>query len=157
MTHEKPIVFLPLSQGKVAVIDFDDFEKVRDLKWCAVKGGNNFYAASYRGKKYVSLHRIVTDCPPNLEVNHINGDGLDNRRENLQVCTCQQNLAAYCRKKKGASSKYRGVARHTQTKRWQAYCKNTYLGIFDSEEKAALAYNAEARELGFSEEALNNI
>lgn len=151
----KAEVFLPLSQGKVAVVDFDDFEKVRGLKWHAFKNGGVFYAIRVvreNGKqRKVLLHRVITGCPPNLEVNHINGDGLDNRRENLQVCTVQQNAFAHRRKSKAASSKFRGVTWVNSRNHWVAnltHCgKAFHLGYFDSEEDAARAYDTKAREL----------
>lgn len=155
MIETKAEVFLPLSQGKVAVIDFEDFEKVRGLKWHAVSIGRNFYAArNVRvGNKQttVFLHRVITDCPPDLEVNHIDGDGLNDRRYNLQPCTHQQHALARQRKRKNASSIYRGVSWCKQNKRWQAQIakngKHIHIGRFDSEEAAARAYDAKAAEL----------
>lgn len=151
MTETKPVVFLPLSQGKVAVIDFDDFERVRGLKWCAQKMGRRFYAIRGQSKKIIKLHRVITNCPPERVVNHINGDGLDNRRENLQICTRQQNMFAHQRKRKDASSTYRGVCWHKQKKRWSAQIthndKDVHIGYFDAEKSAARAYDAKAREL----------
>lgn len=148
----KAEVFLPLSQGKVAVIDFDDFEKVRGLKWSAQKSKGTFYA--YRkvcvdGKQTsIYLHRVITNCPSDLEVNHKDGDGLNDRRKNLQPCTPQQHAFAFKRKRAGASSKYRGVCWETRRNRWRAeiqqHRKKIYLGYFDDEEAAARARDAAA-------------
>lgn len=156
-------VFIPLSQGLVAVIDFDDFEKVRGFKWYAQKMGRCVYAHRNVpiGDKHttISLHRFLTGCPPGMEINHINGDGLDNRRENLQIVTHQQNAFAKCQKRKDATSKYRGVTWNKQHNCWQAkirHCgKDSHLGWFDSEEDAARAYDAKAIEL-FGEHAAPN-
>lgn len=159
----KAEVFLPLSQGRVAVVDFEDFEKIRGIKWYALKNGRCFYACGnirVGGKRTkISLHRVITGCPPDREVNHINGDGLDNRQENLQICTTQQNQFALIRKKKDASSSYRGVSWFTRNRCWRAAIKHNgkviYLGRFDNEEDAARAYDVKAREL-FGEFACPN-
>lgn len=148
-------VWIPLTQGKVAVIDFDDFEKVRGMKWYATKNRRCFYAtrnvhrADGKWTK-IYLHRFLTSCPPDREVNHINGDGLDNRRD-LQICTPQQQQFAFQRKRKGASSEYRGISWGVCRKLWKAQIrhngKDIFLGRFDSEEAAARAYDAKAIEL----------
>lgn len=150
----KAEVYIPLSQGKVAVIDFEDFDLVRGMKWHANKGGHGLYYAVRNvpladgTRTAAKMHRVITGCPPGLEVNHINGDGLDNRRQNLQVCTSQQNAWARCRKKNGTSSKYRGVLWSKQSKRWRARLmhndKRLHLGYFNIEEDAARAYDTAA-------------
>lgn len=153
---------IPLTQGKVTIVDDDVYEWASKFKWYAQKIGRRFYAARsspmIAGKRTcIFLHRVIMDCPPELEVNHVKGDGLDNRREKLQVCTTLQNLCAYRRKKVGASSKYRGVT--WKYKSWQAQIqingKSHYLGGFSDEKAAALAYDAKAREL-FGEHAAPN-
>lgn len=150
----KAEVFLPLSQGKVAVIDFDDFEKVRGMKWVVTKIRRNFYATQRvrraDGKWTITyLHRVITDCPTDMEVNHINGDGLNCKQENMQVCTPQQHAFAFRRKIAGASSKFRGVCWHGKcwTSQIHKCGKKFHLGSFSSEEDAARAYDAKAREL----------
>lgn len=154
---------IPLTQGKFVIVDDADYEKVRGLKWHASKMGKGFYVCRnvcIGGKQAkIRLHRVITNCPPGLEVNHINGDGLDNRRENLQTCTPQQQQFAFRRKKKGASSEYRGVSWHKPGKRWCANIryndKLIYLGLFDVEADAARTYDAKAIEL-FGEFACPN-
>lgn len=155
---------IPLTQGKFAIVDDADYEKVRGFRWYAQKAGRSFYAQRNvllaDGKRaLLLLHRFLTNCPPELEVNHINGDGLDNGRENLQVCTHQQNQFAYRRKKKSASSEYRGVNWYPRTKRWVARIRHNdtviHLGYFGSEEAAARAYDSVAKKL-FGEFACPN-
>ena len=85
---------IPLTQGKYAIVDPEDFERLNKYKWYAVKDSRTFY--SYRnkrvGKKYISLgmHREILDPPGHLVVDHINHNGLDNRKANLRLATSAQ-------------------------------------------------------------------
>ncbi len=90
------------------------------------------------------------DTPPYLVCDHINHDGLDNRKTNLRNCTLKQNNAN-TRPTKGASSKYKGVTFAKREKKWVVYIKKdgrqTFLGCFDDEVEAAKAYDAAAAKL----------
>lgn len=92
------------------------------------------------------LHRLVMNAPKGVQVDHINGDKLDNRRENLRLCDNTQNSHNQQRHVAG-QSKYKGVRRNG--KRWQAQIAifgiHKTLGTHDTEAEAALAYNAAAR------------
>lgn len=147
------IVFLPLTQGKVAVIDFSDFEKVRGIKWCVKTYRGLLYAVrgirKPNGKKTtLSLHQFL--LPDAEEVDHIDGDGLNNRRGNLRAVTHQQNLQGFQRKRAGTSSQFRGVCWCKAVGKWQSQImhnkKNSVLGWFEKEEDAARAYDAAARQ-----------
>lgn len=158
----KAVVFIPLTRGKVAVIDFDDFEKVRPYKWHARKAPRNCWYADHRFGKYgylMPMHRLILDAPPGSLVDHEDGDGLNNRRSNIRVCTKAQNGQAHRIKTPGGTSKFRGVYRYKRDSIWVAQLgtktENFYLGRFDSEEDAARAYDAKAREL-FGEYAAPN-
>jgi hypothetical protein len=86
---------------------------------------------------------------PNEEVDHINGDGLDNRRENIRLASPTQNQQNKRKQSAPASSRYKGVTFKTARGRWEASIrvdgKNTFLGRFHDEEAAAHAYDAAAR------------
>lgn len=150
----KAEVWLPLSQGKVAVIDFDDFEKVRGFKWHAVNWrGRVFYAVRNKtenGKRRQhSLHQEIFGAVPyGFEIGHKDGDGLNCRKNNLQCLTHLQNMHGERRKKAGVSSTHRGVSWQAGRKKWRAAiccCGiNYYLGIFADEQEAARAYDAAA-------------
>lgn len=140
---------IKLTQGKVALVDDADYEKLIKLKWRAKKMGANYYAYhSYRenGKIFsINMHRTIAGLSKEnqLIVDHINHNGLDNRRENLRVCNYNQN-GANRRKQCGTKSAYKGLAFHVG--KWQASIKvnykNIYLGRFNTEIEAAKAYDA---------------
>jgi len=118
------------------------------------------------GKRFnFRAHRVVAevclgDFDESLQVDHIDGDKLNNAPENLRMLTNSENHRSFKNKKKGTSSKYRGVARHKATKKWAAQIHTDgtkkHLGYFDDEEEAALAYDQAAEERGFNKEALNS-
>lgn len=98
----------------------------------------------------IMLHRMILSCPAGHYVDHINGNKLDNRRENLRIVTPSQSImnTGPC---KGCSSSYKGVTWHKAIKKWQAKIglkggKSKYLGVYHSEISAALAYDRAARE-----------
>lgn len=153
---------IPLTQGKVALVDEQDYERVAVLKWHARRTKRNYWyaVASPAQNIHVYMHRVILGCQPGQQVDHINHDGLDNRRRNLRLCSHSQNLAN-SRPRRNTSSRFKGVSWDTYYKCWRArICHNErkhHLGRFDSEEEAARAYNVKAQEL-FGEFALiNNI
>ena len=95
------------------------------------------------------MHRVIMDAPKGMHVDHINGNGLDNRRENLRLCTNSQN---HMNRKthRDSSSKYKGVSWNKRNSKWQAYIgsgiKRKNLGYFASESDAAKAYDIKAKE-----------
>ena len=93
------------------------------------------------------MHRIIMEAETGQEVDHINGDKLDNRKDNLRFCTHQQNMVNWNNKR--GKSKYRGVSWCKRDKKWkaqiQSHSKNRLIGRFREEEEAAKAYNIEAK------------
>lgn len=143
---------IPLTQGKVAVVDDADFEAVSQFKWFAHKSRHTFYAhrnlqEENGNRRTVLLHRFLLPGVP--EIDHRDGDGLNNQRENLRPATNSQNGGGKCRKREGTSSAYRGVSWHSQHQKWMARIglnrKIIHLGLFHSEIEAARAYDAAAR------------
>lgn len=162
----EPIVFLPLNRGLVAVIDFSDFEKIREFKWSVIlkKSGRKYvYRSSPRDKKgrrrSLYLSRELISPAPRQTVDHVNGDTLDHRRKNLRPCTHRQNQRGFKKKSSGASSRYRGVTWSRSREKWVAQIQldgKTYnLGGFFSELEAARAYDEAATRFGFFPQARN--
>jgi len=157
----EPIVFIPLTQGKVAVVDFVDFEVVRQFRLAAQRVGRRFYAIrSARKSNGAWTSRLMhTDITEAQQVDHRNGNGLDNRRCNLRSANTSQNLRAFVRKAVGKTSRFRGVSWDSILNEWVAHSKENNksqrLGRFDCEEDAARAYDAAISKMGYAEEALN--
>lgn len=143
---------IQLTRGLVAIVDDEDFEKLNQRKWNAQKHRNTFYASrdtgTGRNRRHVYMHQDVLPTEFGFTPDHINGDGLDNRRENLRPATRHQQRWN-SRKVAGSSSLYKGVARYEKG-RWQAYIGRdggqVSLGYFATEEEAARAYDAAAKE-----------
>lgn len=146
---------IELTQGKVALVDDADFESLIQHKWYARKMGNVYYAMRHGKRKLtlnqptIFMHRVILGLQPGdkQQCDHRDGDGLNNQRANLRVCTNQQN--GYSRKKyKVGTSKYKGVCWSLCAHKWQSQIQvkrtHIYLGYFNSERKAAQAYDVAA-------------
>jgi len=157
----RPPKEIPLTRGKVALVDAEDYEWLSQFNWYAAQlRPGLFYAMrnDYVGgtSRSVYLHRLVMRAKRGQYVDHTNGDGLDNRRENLRFCTNAQNLQNQHRT--SGSSPYKGVSWSKRARKWTAQIKANrliHLGYFNSEKKAALAYDEAARRL-FAEFARPN-
>ena len=156
-TADKSVRYVPLTKGKFAIVDAEDYERVRRYLWCASGSGKRMYAYRNDHGKTIAMHRFLTNCPKGMVVDHIDGNGLNNRQSNLRVCTQQQNL--YNSRPKGRSSKYKGVCRDRAKNKWVVYVRhngrNILVGRFDDEIEAARAYDRKAFEL-FGEYAYLN-
>lgn len=144
---------ISLTQGRVALVDDDDFEQLNSVKWQASKRRRNWYASRSikQGKKVIReyMHIVITGLitGEGFETDHIDGDGLNNQKVNLRIVTRRQNCQNLHIEK---SSKYPGVYR-TKRNTWKACIDiggvNRYLGTFKTEEKAFRAYRQACSEL----------
>lgn len=153
------MVEIPLSQGKVALIDDEDYELVSRHKWSY--DGNGYAITSvYPGKKTLRMHRLILGAPNGVMVDHINHNGLDNRKSNIRLCTSKQN-SKNRRAWKNSKSRYKGVYWVADCKKWKCEItikgRRKYLGIFKTEEEAAKAFNDKAKELHGEFACLNKI
>jgi hypothetical protein len=155
------MIEIPLTQGKVALIDENDWELISQFKWCAAREGSGHWVAiaDVGNKRYVKMHRLILGAKEGDEVDHINRDSLDNRRENLRLVTEAWQQNANKDKRANTSSIYKGVCWDAGRGRWTAYIdkdrRRKFLGRFKSEAEAALAYNEKAAEW-FGEYAVLN-
>lgn len=155
-------MIIPLTQGQACVIDDSDWPAVKDIRWRAYKGraGQWYAVATARGGYTLRMHRILTQATSGQQVDHKDGDGLNNRRDNLRTCTASENQRN--RKKIKSSSGYKGVCLNTVQKLrkpWQCHIKvngkQIHLGMYRTAKQAAKAYDAAARRL-FGEFAATN-
>jgi len=145
-------------KGKYSLVDNDIFDELKKYKWHLVSG----YAARFewiKEKKNVRpsyMHRTIMNTPNGKQTDHINLNKLDNRKENLRVCSRVENSGNIPLLKNNTSG-FKGVG--TRGKKWRAYISNKnkhiHLGYFSSKELAAEAYNSKAIEI-FGEFALLN-
>lgn len=145
---------IPLTQGKMALVDYADYDRLNQYKWYAHKDRHTFYAVRNvrvtKGKRRLErMHRLILCLEPHnkRQTDHIDGNGLNNQRNNLRICTHTQNVQ-YQRKWKIGTSRYRGVCWNRQNRKWQSQItingKRLYLGWFDSETEAARVYSRAA-------------
>ena len=139
---------ITLTQGKTATIDDADAPLILKFKWCAWKSRNaeRWYAMTRVEGKHTLMHSLLTGW---YRTDHRDGDGLNNRRENLRQCTNSQN-GANRRKNRNGSSRFKGVSLDAtrRTPKWVAHIRVNgnlrSLGRFLIEEDAAAAYRAAA-------------
>lgn len=126
------IKIIPLTKGQFAIIDEEDFEKVSEFSWHHLTSGKYGYAK--RGSNpQILLHRFIMNAPKGKEVDHINRDSLDCRKENLRVCTRSQNTFNHPKRKNNTSG-YVGVWLNKATGLYHAEImvnyKKKHLGVF---------------------------
>lgn len=139
-------VHLPLGDGRFCLLDEADHWLVSKGRLSAMTG--RYVRLRIKGQGQVFLHRFLTGAKRGQHVDHINGDGFDNRRSNLRICTPRQNQGnrrVSCNNTTG----FKGVSPHRNKYRAQigdGSGKQAYIGLFDTAEEAARAYDARARE-----------
>ncbi len=154
-------------QGKykgmfVALVDDEDYEYLNQWRWSVMVGKRANYAHGYKDNKIVYMHRAILEDSENMDIDHIDHDGLNNQRHNLRLCSHSDNMK---NSKPYGTSIYLGVHMHTvktkyynkkekkikiaKSSRWLAKIKvaNKYisLGRFKQEKDAALAYDNAAK------------
>lgn len=161
---------IKLTQGKFAIIDDEDFELVSKYKWHYLSTHNNngyavhniydkkrFEKTGIKRNKHIMMHNFIMQTPKGMITDHINGNGLNNIKNNLRICTRKENSRNRIGNK--GSSQYKGII-----KRWSKFSvriikngKTYYSSGFDTLEEAALEYNRMAKELHGEFAKLNKI
>jgi len=145
---------IPLNHGKVAIVDDEDFEYLSKFKWyahCRKTNSHDYYYAARFDKllgRPVFMHRHILKPSKKMKVDHVDGNGLDNRKQNIRICTHAQNMAnrrKFCK----SSSKFKGVYRHKN--KWAACIginnKTKHIGVFSTEEEAHSEYMKKAKQV----------
>ncbi len=158
---------IQLTQGKQAIVDDEDYEWLMEWAW---RHGNGYAIRTERkihpacGKNHertVYMHREIMNAPNDMFTDHVNHNRLDNRRENLRLCTQQDNNKNRVKQGNASVSSYKGVRWNKESRIWRASIWNAKkcieLGYFSSEIKAAEAYNEAAVKYHGEFANLNNI
>lgn len=145
-----------LTQGKMALVDDDIYEKLSQHKWYALRYRKAFYAGrGYstpgKGQRVMFLHHAIMGCPPKgFMSDHSDGNTLNCQRKNLRFVTSRQNNQN--RKNVDKSSRYPGVCWHKRDQRWTARIwtkgRREWLGYFTDELQAFQAYQQAVESLG---------
>lgn len=137
---------IPLTHGQAAIVDDEDFYKFMGMEWRAFWNGRSFYADTKIKGRSNFLHRLLMGNPSSL-VDHINRNTLDDRKENLRICTQTQNQQNRKGPARHSKSGIRGVTFHLG--RWRATIVvlgiSKHLGRFDTKEDAAIAYESASK------------
>ncbi len=159
--------YIELTQGQTAIVDDEFVGELEKYRWFARKDHNQYYAQgkqrpTKKNGKYVQMHRLVlhlAGIEPGTHVDHRDRNGLNNQLENLRPATASTN--AMNSRIARSTCGYKGVTFSRSTGRWQAQIgvngKRFYLGIHDTPEAAARAYNSAAEVLHGEFACLNNI
>ena len=158
--HINGSVFFPLSKGQVGICDYPDWVKyVNGKNWTARplnRKNRTIYHAKTNFKKpdgkytTIYLHRLIMDCPKGLVVDHINLNGLDNRRSNLRICSNRENIL------NTKSKKYSNLPGVTMNKgEWAMQWEQRLAGPYDTELEAFYAYKEIALEAGVNPDFLD--
>jgi hypothetical protein len=148
ITISGDVAMVPLTRGFVAQIDASDLHKVAGFNWFAVVQSYTVYAVRRvsgvkgRGSK-ISMHRQIIGATNDVQVDHVDLNGLNNRRENLRIATPQQNCFNR-RKTRANTSGFKGVCWNRKSRKWQAGIRingrSVHLGLFETIDAAYNAY-----------------
>jgi hypothetical protein len=140
--------FIELTRGLITLVDDENFDYLNQWKW--------YYSGRYVMRrdnklfKTVYMHRVIMETPDGMDTDHINGNRLDNRKDNLRICNNTQN-AQNANIRKDNKSGYKGVCFVNRDKKWSARIQKqkirVSLGNFNTPEDAAKMYDEAAKEL----------
>ncbi len=149
-----------LTKGKYTIVDDEDFDYLNQSNWYASESHDMYRAKGYMNGKSIYMHRIIMKLKNDQFCDHKNGDPLDNRKENLRICSQAENQ----RNKKiniKNTSGFKGVVWIKDRKKWEVRIrrnyKNIFIGYFNDIIDAAIAYNHAAKKYHGEFASLNKI
>ena len=167
MEKRELIIESPKYGRHIVQLDEEDWDKVSQYKWYLMRGHSTYYAKRNLPRRAdgsrpapISLHRDLAGCPKGMMVDHINGNGLDNRKENIRICTMSQNMMNRSKTVQNSTG-FKGVYKTGDSKlnpysaKIQKDGKVYCLGHYSAAEEAARSYDRKAIEL-FGEFAVLN-
>lgn len=138
---------IQLTRGKFAQVDEADYEYINQWKWYADKNNTSWYAKRNNGKSTITMHQQLMGKKIGKAIDHKDRNGLNCQRDNLRFCSRSENQ---CNRRAWGISKYKGVY-FTKRGKWMSRIsfglKRIYLGVFESEIEAAMAYNKISEQL----------
>lgn len=144
-----------LTQGQIALVDDEDFDFINQWKWYYEKKNRNNTGYAIRtvkinGKrKRLYMHRVLLKAPDGMEVDHKNMNGIDNRKENIRVCTCLENKRHYSVRRDNRTG-IKGVSWDKRRQKYRVQIsikgKRLWLGTYNSLSDATTIYNEAARQ-----------
>lgn len=155
---------IPLTQGKVAIVDDDAPAWIFEVKWYARRDRHCWYARRNvpregGGREQQYLHHVIIDARLGEVVDHVNGDGLDDRKQNLRITTHTDNIRGFSHPYSTNSSGFRGVSWDKRALKWKAYIRQDAqtitIGRYDILIDAVLDRDKKARELGWPDSGMN--
>lgn len=143
---------IPVGRGMVALVDNEDYERLSKFRWLAYRARSRYtkvwHVRLCGHDKQTYMHRMIVTPPEGMIIDHINRDGLDNRKCNLRFCTHWQN-SLNASKRMNTTSRFKGVCKRNDSGNYRArirvHGKLINLGTFKSEKDAARAYNSAAQ------------
>jgi hypothetical protein len=143
---------IKLTKGKFAIVDDEDYDELMKYKWYAIKGSTIYFYARRTpfkdGQHKISMHRQILNFPDKI-IDHVNRNGLDNRKSNLRLCSKSENRIN-CKKHKNNTSGFRGVSWHPLIKKWQVRIQHNnisvHIGYFSEKIQGAKSYDKKAIE-----------
>jgi hypothetical protein len=143
---------IQLKNGLEAIVDDEDYNELIKYNWYGNKSRDIIYVKrktrklDNRNEKIISMHRQLMGFPEGRHIDHINNNGLDNRRCNLRICNNSQNMWNRKRRLHNNNNEFKGVSWFKRLRKWRASISLT-IGYFDSKEEAAKAYDEAAKRL----------
>jgi len=149
-----PFRRIRLTQGKYSIVDPEDYDRLAKHKWWTSRQGRSYYATRCASigngrKKCIWMHRVIMNARDGQFIDHINHNGLDNRKANLRFASHAQNSWNKRKQRGKHSSKFKGVSWFNHAKKWQVRIQangmKIFVGSYKKEINAAKAYDAAAR------------